>query len=59
MVSRPVTAEVIWGLNVGGAELLLLERLRASDRTAVDYVVIVSRPELRALVPEFETSGSA
>lgn len=50
---RPLIAEVIWGLDVGGAEVLLLERLRASDRAAMGYVVVVARPELRELAPGF------
>lgn len=54
---RPIIVEAIWGLDVGGAEVLLLERLRASDRTAIDYRVVVSRPELRALAAEIEALG--
>lgn len=54
---KPVIIEAIWGLDVGGAEVLLLERLRASDRTRMDYFVVVSRPELRALAGEIEALG--
>ena len=56
-MNRPVVAEVIWGLDVGGAEVLLLERLRASDRTAANYVVVAARPELRAMAPQFDALG--
>ena len=57
VVTRPTIVEAIWGLDRGGAEVLLLERLRASDRDAADYVVVTSRPELRGLTPDFEELG--
>ena len=54
---RPTIIEVIWGLEVGGAEVLLLERLGASDRAGRDYIVLASRPELQALAGDIKALG--
>lgn len=54
---RPRIVEVIWGLNRGGAEVLLWERLRASDLTAADYRVVVAQPDLRELAAHINELG--
>jgi glycosyltransferase involved in cell wall biosynthesis len=57
MSTRLRILELIKSLDVGGAEMLLLERLRVADRLAFDYAVGWLDPGRTDLVPSFEALG--
>ncbi len=56
-MSRVRVLELIKGLDTGGAEALLLERLRVADHERFDYTVGWLDPHRIGLVPSFESLG--
>jgi glycosyltransferase involved in cell wall biosynthesis len=54
---RPVILEVIWSLDVGGSEGLLLDRMGAADHSRFEYIVGYVDPRRASLVPAFRRLG--